>query len=65
MPTLTRSMRSKTSKKGDMRRTYRRRVKQSPCRGHRARTCIKKGCKHAQGRTRSFCRKKSNKRTFS
>ena len=57
MPATTRSMKLK---KNDMRKTYRKRVKASLCRGHRARTCVKKGCKVASGRKRSFCRKKRN-----
>ena len=57
MPVLTRSMKSN---KKDMRKTYRKRVKASPCRGYRARTCVKKGCKVANGRKRTFCRKKRN-----
>ena len=45
------------------RKSYRRRVKGSSCRGKRARTCNKtKGCKHASGKKRSFCRKKKNTR---
>ena len=57
MPVSTRSMKAK---KHDMRKTYRKRVKASPCRGYRARTCVKKGCKVANGRKRTFCRKKRN-----
>jgi hypothetical protein len=45
------------------RKSYRRRVKGSSCRGKRARTCNKtKGCKRASGKKRSFCRKKKNTR---
>lgn len=45
------------------RKSYRRRVKASSCRGKRARTCTKShGCKHAKGKKRSFCRKKKNTR---
>ena len=41
---------------------YRKRVKTSKCRGWRGRTCKKTpGCKYANGRKRSFCRKIKNK----
>ncbi len=44
-------------------RSYRRRVKASACRGMRGRTCNKTaGCKFARGSKRSFCRKRRNTR---
>ena len=43
------------------RRSYRRRVKGSHCRGKKPRACrAKSGCKPASGRKRSFCRKSWN-----
>ena len=43
------------------RRAYRARVKKSPCRGKRGRTCNKsKGCKYTRGKKRKYCRKKKN-----
>ena len=44
-------------------RSYRRRVKASACRGMRGRTCNKTaGCKYVSGSKRSFCRKSKNTR---
>jgi len=46
------------------RRSYRRRVKRSMCKGRKRRTCKKiRGCKWYKGRTRSksMCRKQHNK----
>jgi len=44
---------------------YRKRVKRSHCRGKGRAVCRRtKGCKHASGRTRSFCRKCRNRHTF-
>ena len=43
-------------------KTYRKRIKSSMCRGKTGRKCTKvKGCKIAKGTKRSFCRKKKNK----
>ena len=43
------------------RRSYRRRVKGSHCRGKKPQACrAKSGCKPASGRKRSFCRKSWN-----
>ena len=45
------------------RRTYRRRVKASACRGKKRKTCrIKKSCKYISGKKRKFCRKTNNRR---
>ena len=45
------------------RRSYRRRVKSSPCRGKGPAVCrSKSGCKYTKGRKRSFCRKSRNTR---
>ena len=45
------------------RKSYRRRVKTSKCRGKVGISCRKSlGCKKAKGRTRSYCRKMTNKR---
>ena len=45
------------------RKLYRRRVKNSKCRGKRGRTCNKTiTCKYASGSKRSFCRSKRNGR---
>ena len=44
-------------------RSYRRRVRSSKCRGLRLRTCGKtQGCKTSSGKKRSFCRKAKNTR---
>ncbi len=44
-------------------RSYRKRVHSSKCRGLRVRTCNKtSGCHAATGKKRSFCRKKRNTR---
>jgi hypothetical protein len=52
----TRSMTNK-------RRTYRRRISASPCRGLGRATCRRKpGCRRATGTKRSFCRKSKNAR---
>jgi hypothetical protein len=45
------------------RKSYRRRVKSSNCRGKVGVECRKsRGCKKAKGRSRSYCRKMTNKR---
>ena len=45
------------------RRAYRARVKNSPCRGKRGRTCNKsKNCKYTRGKKRKYCRKKKNRK---
>ena len=47
------------------RRSYRRRVKRSMCKGRKRRTCKKmRGCKWYKGKTRSksMCRKQHNRR---
>lgn len=45
------------------RKSYRRRVKSSKCRGKVGTACRKSmGCKKAKGRSRSYCRKMTNKR---
>ena len=45
------------------RRSYRRRVKSSPCRGKGPAVCrSKSGCKYTKGKKRSFCRKSRNTR---
>ena len=45
------------------RRTYRKRVKASPCRGKRSTICrVKRGCKLTRGKKRSYCRKSKNSR---
>lgn len=45
------------------RKSYRRRVKSSNCRGKVGVACRKSmGCKKAKGRSRSYCRKMTNKR---
>lgn len=43
-------------------KSYRRRVRSSKCRGAGAYKCVTMGCKYAKGRKRSFCRKKRNTR---
>ena len=44
-------------------RSYRRRVKASRCRGKKSIACRKaKGCKTARGKKRVFCRKTRNRR---
>jgi len=45
------------------RRSYRRRVRSSKCRGAGPAACRgRSGCKYASGRKRSFCRKTKNTR---
>ncbi len=45
------------------RRAYRKRVKNSKCRGKRGRTCNKtKGCKYTRGKKRQYCRKSKNRK---
>lgn len=54
--------RSKTRHNRTKKQIYRKRVKNSKCRGIRARSCNKKAsCKYASGSKRRFCRKKSNR----
>ena len=44
-------------------RSYRKRVKASRCRGKRASSCRQApGCKYSMGKKRSFCRKSRNTR---
>ena len=51
------------SRRRSLKRSYRRHVKASSCKGKRARTCNKSsGCKLATGKKRSFCRKTRNTR---
>ena len=46
------------------RRTYRKRVKHSPCRKKGPAVCRSlKNCKYTQGKKRRYCRKTSNRRT--
>ena len=51
-------------KSASARRSYRRRVKASKCRGLKPGICLAKdGCKFSRGKKRSFCRKvKSTRR---
>lgn len=57
----TRAVHRKTA---SARRSYRRRVKASKCRGLKPGICLAKdGCKFSRGKKRSFCRKvKSTRR---
>jgi hypothetical protein len=56
----TRSMRKM---KLSAKRSYRRRVKSSACRGKKGYLCAAKpGCKMTKGKKRSFCRKSTNTR---
>jgi len=53
----------KKAPKSSARRSYRRRVSKSKCKGKRASTCRNsKTCKMAFGKKRSYCRKRSNKK---
>jgi len=55
--------RSMKKMKLSAKRSYRRRVKASGCRGKKAYACVAKpGCKMTKGKKRSFCRKSSNTR---
>ncbi len=59
----TRRQRSLSRRK---RQTYRKRTKNSPCKGKGPAVCrAKPGCKYSSGRKRSFCRKSQNKKLSS
>ena len=50
-------------KSSSARRSYRRRVKSSKCRGLKPGMCLAKdGCKFSRGKKRSFCRKAKSTR---
>ena len=65
MPMKTRSMTRRRMPSTGAKKSYRKRVKNSSCRGHAYRPCIMTvGCKFSSGKKRSFCRKSKNvKRT--
>ena len=55
--------RKSVSRKRSMRRSYRRHMKKSACKGKGPAVCRKAaGCKYASGRKRSFCRKTKSRR---
>lgn len=53
-----------TSVRSDAKKSYRRRIKLSQCRGVLGRTVCNKtpGCRMSRGEKRSFCRKRRNTR---
>lgn len=56
----TRGMRNRNR---SAQKSYKRRVKSSPCRGKGPAVCrSNKSCKYASGKRRSFCRKKRSTR---
>lgn len=55
----TRKMKKPSS---SAKKSYRRRVRASKCRGAGSYKCVTLGCKYAKGKKRSFCRKKKNSR---
>lgn len=58
----TRSMRKRMPSSG-AKKSYRRRLRSSPCRGRKAYSCAaKSGCKMSKGKKRSFCRRSKNSR---
>lgn len=65
MPMKTRSMSRRRMPSTGARKSYRKRVKNSSCRGHAYSSCIMtEGCKMSRGKKRSYCRKaKNTKRT--
>ena len=53
--------RAQRKKSASRRRVYRKRVKNSTCRGKKKDTCVKtKGCKYTAGKKRKYCRKTRN-----
>jgi len=55
---VTRTMKRRSLSR---KRSYAKRVRKSPCRGHSMRACIMtEGCKFTKGKKRSFCRKGKN-----
>lgn len=63
MAVQTRRMRAAKKPSSAAKKSYRRRVKLSPCRAKKAYACAASPkCKMTKGKKRSFCRKKSNTR---
>ena len=58
---LTRSMARKKRPTYSAKASYRRKLKQSSCRGKLAYACVTKPeCKYTKGKKRKYCRKKKN-----
>ncbi len=63
MAVKTRSMRRRRMPSSGAKKSYRRRVRASPCRGKKGYACATApGCKMSKGKKRSFCRKSRNTR---
>ena len=59
----TRSMRRKRMPSSGAKKSYRRKLRASPCRGKKSYACAAApGCKMSKGKKRSFCRRSKNSR---
>lgn len=63
MPVQTRSMRKKRVPSSGAKKSYRRKLRSSACRGKKGYACAAApGCKMSKGKKRSFCRRSKNTR---
>ena len=59
----TRSMTRKRMPSSGAKKSYRRKLRASPCRGKKGSSCASApGCKMSKGKKRSFCRRSKNTR---